>query len=68
MILKVLTSMPKVLSKQQPVKRFTYRIRPFRMYGQAIFAPREGAMLQNNMIPLGVDGGTKSKAAESIIT
>ena len=63
-----LTNIPKVLSKQQPDKRLTYRIRPFRRYGQATFAARDGAILQNNIIPLGVDGGTRSKAAESIMT
>lgn len=60
--------MPNVLRKQQPDKRFTYRIRPLRMYGQATFAERDGAMLQNSMMPLGVEGGTRSRAAESMIT
>jgi hypothetical protein len=63
-----LTSMPIELSAQHPTKRFTYLIRPFKTYGHPILATRAGAMLQNAIIPFGVDGGTKSSAAESMIT
>jgi hypothetical protein len=39
-----------------------------RMYGQPNFATRAGAMLQKAVIPFGVDGGTRSSAADRIIT
>lgn len=63
-----LTSMPRTLRKQQPKMRLVYRICPFRTYGQPNFATSAGAILQNAMIPFGVDGGTRSKAADRMIT
>jgi hypothetical protein len=60
--------MPRVLRRQHANSRLTYRILPFKRYGQPILADSEGAMLQNKMIPFGVDGGTRSRAAERIIT
>jgi hypothetical protein len=38
------------------------------MYGQLNLATILGAMFQNAIIPLGVDGGTRSRAAERMIT
>lgn len=38
------------------------------MYGHPIFATKDGAILQNAMIPFGVDGGTKSRAADKMMT
>lgn len=38
------------------------------MYGQLNFATRLGATSQNRIIPLGVEGGTRSRAAERMIT
>lgn len=43
-------------------------MRPFSMYGHPIFATKDGAILQNAMIPFGVDGGTKSRAADKMMT
>lgn len=63
-----LTSMPDALSKQQPIRRFAYRILPLRIYGHPTLATRAGAILQKAIMPFGVDGGTKSKAADSMIT
>lgn len=63
-----LTSIPNALRRQHPTKRFTYRIRPFRIYGQPTLATSDGAILQNAIMPLGVDGGTRSRAAERIMT
>lgn len=63
-----LTSMPNVLSRQQPINRFAYRILPFKMYGHPTLATKAGAILQKAIMPFGVDGGTKSSAADSIIT
>lgn len=63
-----LTIIPATLSKQHPMSRLTYRIRPFKRYGQPILATNAGAMLQKAMIPLGVDGGTRSKAADRMMT
>ena len=45
-----------------------YRIRPFRMYGQPTFATRAGAILQKAIMPFGVEGGTRSRAAERMMT
>jgi len=39
-----------------------------RRYGQLNFATILGVMFQNTMIPLGVEGGTRSRAAERIMT
>jgi hypothetical protein len=39
-----------------------------RRYGQLNFATILGVMFQNAMIPLGVEGGTRSRAAERIMT
>ena len=64
----VLTIMPNELRRQQPINRFAYLIFPFRKYGQAILATRAGVILQKRIKPFGVDGGTRSKAAERIIT
>jgi hypothetical protein len=60
--------MPDALSKQQPISRFAYRIFPFRMYGHPTLATKAGAILQKAIMPFGVDGGTKSRAADSMIT
>ena len=60
--------MPNELSRQQPINRFEYLIFPFRKYGQAILAIRAGVILQKRIKPFGVDGGTRSKAAERMIT
>jgi hypothetical protein len=38
------------------------------MYGHPIFATKDGAILQNAMMPFGVDGGTKSRAADKMMT
>jgi hypothetical protein len=38
------------------------------MYGQLNFATMLGVMFQNAMMPLGVEGGTRSRAAERMIT
>lgn len=63
-----LTIMPNELSRQQPISRFEYLTFPFRKYGQAILATRAGVILQKRIKPFGVDGGTRSKAAERMIT
>ena len=60
--------MPNELSIAHPTNLLTYLIRPLRRYGQPILAINAGAILQNAMIPFGVEGGTRSSAAESIIT
>jgi hypothetical protein len=39
-----------------------------RRYGQLNFATILGAMFQNAIIPLGVEGGTRSRAADRIMT
>jgi len=39
-----------------------------RIYGQLNFATILGVMFQNAIIPLGVEGGTRSRAAERIMT
>ena len=41
---------------------------PFNRYGQTILATNDGAMLQNAMRPLGVEAGTRSSAAERMMT
>ena len=41
---------------------------PFNKYGQAALATNEGAMLQNAMRPLGVEAGTRSSAADRMMT
>lgn len=51
-----------------PINLLAYLIRPLSRYGQPILAINAGVMLQNAMMPLGVEGGTRSSAAESIIT
>lgn len=51
-----------------PMRRFAYRIRPLSRYGQPSLATNAGKMLQNAIIPLGVEGGTRSRAAERMIT
>lgn len=63
-----LASIPKVLRRQQANSRLTYLILPLKRYGQPNLADREGAILQNKIIPFGVDEGTRSRAAESITT
>lgn len=60
--------MPVILIAQQPINRLAYRIRPLRIYGQPTFATNAGNMLQKAMMPFGVEGGTKSSAADNIIT
>ena len=62
------TIIPATLSTQHPISRCVYRIRPFKMYGHPIFATKDGAILQNAMMPFGVDGGTKSRAADRMMT
>jgi len=37
-------------------------------YGQPTLATSAGAMLQNRMMPFGVDGGTRSRAADRMMT
>lgn len=63
-----LTSIPMKLRMQHPRMRLVYLIFPFKKYGHASFASRDGAILQKAMTPFGVDGGTRSSAAERIIT
>jgi hypothetical protein len=63
-----LTIIPRALRKQHPTSRLAYLIRPLRMYGQPILATSAGAMLTNAIIPFGVDGGTRSRAADRIMT
>jgi hypothetical protein len=63
-----LTIIPNELSIAHPTNLLTYLILPFNKYGQPILANNAGAMLQNAMMPLGVEGGTRSSAAERIIT
>jgi hypothetical protein len=63
-----LTIIPKKLKAQHPTKRLVYRILPFKKYGQPTFATSAGAILQKAMIPLGVEGGTRSSAAERMMT
>ena len=62
------TSMPTTLNSAHPTMRRAYRIFPLRKYGQPSFANNAGNMLQNAMMPLGVDGGTRSSAAERMMT
>jgi len=38
------------------------------MYGHAALATNDGAILQNAMRPLGVEAGTRSSAAERMMT
>lgn len=63
-----LTIMPKALRRQHPSIRLAYRTRPFSKYGQPTLAANDGAILQNAMMPLGVDGGTRSRAADKMMT
>ena len=63
-----LTIIPKELNTQHPTKRLVYLILPFKKYGQPTFATSAGVMLQKAIIPLGVEGGTRSSAADSIMT
>lgn len=56
------------LSKAHPTTRRLYRIFPLRKYGHPSLANRAGNMLQKAMIPFGVDGGTRSSAAERMMT
>jgi hypothetical protein len=60
--------MPMKLNNAHPTMRWVYRILPLRKYGHPSFATRAGNMLQKAMIPLGVDGGTRSSAADRMIT
>jgi hypothetical protein len=60
--------MPVTAIAQQLAMRTVYRICPLEKMGHATFATNAGAMLQKAMIPLGVDGGSKSRAADSMIT
>jgi hypothetical protein len=53
---------------QHPTTLRSYRIVPFRRYGQPTFATNDGAMLQNAMTPFGVEAGTRSSAADRIMT
>ena len=62
------TSMPITLNSAHPTMRRAYRIFPLRKYGHPSFANNAGNMLQNAMMPLGVDGGTRSSAAERMMT
>lgn len=62
------TTIPNELNRQHPIKRLTYLIFPLNIYGHPTFAMRAGAILQKAMIPFGVEGGTRSRAAERIIT
>ena len=41
---------------------------PFKRYGQTALAMNDGVMLQNAMRPLGVEEGTRSSAADRMIT
>ena len=38
------------------------------MYGHPTFATKAGNMLQKAMIPFGVEGGTRSRAADKMMT
>ena len=67
-VIELLTIIPLTLTAQHPMSLFAYLIRPLRMYGQPTFATSAGKILQNAMMPLGVDGGTRSRAADRIIT
>jgi hypothetical protein len=62
-----LTSIPDVLRKQHTASLRLYLTFPFRIYVQET-ASMDGAMLQKATMPLGVDGGTRSNAADRIIT
>lgn len=68
MEIPLLTIIPKKLMRQHPMTLRLYRIVPFRRYGQVTLAMSAGVMLQNAMRPLGVEAGTRSRAAERIIT
>ena len=63
-----LTIMPSILMTQHPTTLRLYRIVPFKKYGQQTLAANDGAMLQNAMSPLGVEAGTRSSAAERMMT
>lgn len=63
-----LTTIPHILIIVHPINRFVYRIRPLSKYGQPNLATSAGKMLQNAMMPFGVEGGTRSRAAERMIT
>ena len=63
-----LTIIPKTLMIQHPTTLRLYRIVPFKRYGQPTLAKNDGAMLQNAMSPLGVEAGTRSSAADRIMT
>lgn len=52
---------------QNPTRR-VYLIVPLEMSGQATFVSSAGKMLKNATIPLGVSAGTRSSAAERMIT
>ena len=62
-----LTIIPQNLNVQHPVKRLVYLILPFKKYKQSIFTESAGAVLQKATIPLGVEGGTRSSAAERMM-
>lgn len=64
----MLTSIPTTLKIQQPTKRLLYWTLPFKRYGQTPFATKAGNILQKAIKPFGVFIGTKSRAADSIIT
>ena len=62
------TMMPKKLTVVQNAMRRVYCTLPFEMRGQATFARTAGRILKNVTMPFGVVLGTKSSAADKMIT
>lgn len=62
------TTIPSQLVNVQNVTRFVYLTVPFEMSGQNTFARTAGNTLKKATMPLGVVAGTRSIAADRIIT
>lgn len=60
--------MPSQLAEVQNSMRRVYRISPEDMNGQPTLAIRAGKMLKSATTPLGVVAGTRSSAADRMIT
>lgn len=65
---RAIVIIPSQLAAVQTRIRRVYRARPGTRYGQRSFVAKEGKMLKNATRPFGVFGGTRSSAAESMMT
>lgn len=62
------TTMPSQLQAVQNRTRRAYRIWPVEMRGQKTLVSSAGRMLNSATIPLGVEAGTRSSAADRMMT